>query len=66
MFDKLSREFELLFGFRAVCTKFMAPSYHENLELGVLEEEMIKFKIPITEKWKVIENYGKTKYKLHQ
>ena len=46
MFDKLSREFELLFGFRAVCTKFMAPSYHENLELGVLVKEMIKLEIP--------------------
>ena len=36
----LSCEFELLFDFRVMCTKLPAPSYMENLELGILVEEM--------------------------
>ena len=63
---KLSSEFELIFDFRVLCTKFPAPSYLENIELIVLAEEMIKLEMPSANQWKVIENYVKAKYKLHQ
>ena len=39
---KLSGEFELLIDFKPLCTRLPMPSYLENLELGVLSEEMVK------------------------
>ena len=44
--DKLTGEFELLFDFRAICTKFPMFSNTENVELSVLAEEMTKLEIP--------------------
>ena len=64
--DKLSDEFELLFDFRVVCTKFPTPSYPKNMELSVLAEEMIKLEMSTINQWKVIDIYGNTKYKFHQ
>ena len=56
MVKKLSGEFELLFDFKYLCTGLPMPSYLENLELGVLEEEMVNLEILKTNQWKVIEN----------
>ena len=63
---KLSGEFELLFDFKALSTRLPTPSYLENLELGVLVEEMVKLEILTVNQWKVIENYSKAKHRLHQ
>ena len=38
MIRKLSGEFELLFNFKALCTKLPAPSYLKNIDLEVLVE----------------------------
>ena len=64
--DKLSSEFELLFDFRVVCTKFPMLPYPENIEISVLAEEIIKLEMSTVNQWKVIENYGKAKNKMHQ
>ena len=45
---KLSGEFELLFEIKVLCVKFSTPSYMENLELEVLEEEVVKLGTPTT------------------
>ena len=63
--DKLSREFKSLFDFIAAWAKFPTPSYPKHLDFSVFVEEMIKLEMPTPHQWKVIENYGKTKYKLH-
>ena len=59
--EKLSSEFELLIDLIVMCKKLPAPSYPENLELGVLVEEMTKIEMPTVNQWKVIQNYGKAK-----
>ena len=66
MVKKLSGEFELLFDFKYLCTRLPTPSYLENLELGVLAEEMVKLEIPTSNQWKVIENYSESEHRLHQ
>ena len=63
---KLSSEFELLFDFKALCTRLPMRSYLEKLELGLLAKEMVKLEIPTTNQWKVIKNYSKSKHRLHQ
>ena len=63
---KLSGEFELLFDFKALCAKFPAPSYLENLELEVLAEEVVKMVTPTTKEWKMIENHNNSKQRLRQ
>ena len=64
--DKLDGDFEMLFEFKAMCTKLLDFSYSENVELRVLEKEMINMDLPVFYQWKIIENYRKIKYKLHQ
>ena len=66
MVKKLSGEFELLFDFRVMCTKFPIPSYLENLELSVLVEEMINLEMENINQWKEIDNYENYKYNLNQ
>ena len=61
---KLSREFELLFDSKALCAKFPAPSYLENLELKVLVEEVLKLETPTTNQLKLIKNYSKSEQTL--
>ena len=63
---KLSREFELFFDFKALCAKFPTTFYLENLELEVLAEEVVKLETPMTNQWKMIENYSKSKQRLRQ
>ena len=59
--DKLAGDFEMLFDFKAICTKFPDFSYAKNVELNVMAKEMISLDIPTTD-----DNYGKSKYMLHQ
>ena len=64
--DKLNGDFEMLFDFKAICTKFIEFSYVENVELSVMAKEMISLYMPTTDKWNIVDNYGKHKYMFHQ
>ena len=64
--NKLDGDFEMLFEFKAMCTKLLDFSYSKNMELRVLEKEVISMDLPLVDQWKIIENYGKNKYKLGQ
>ena len=66
MIDKLTGDFELLFDFKAICTKLPEFSYAENVELNVMVKETISIDLPTTNKWNLVDNYGKSKYRLHQ
>ena len=66
MIDKLNVDFKMLFDFKAICTKFPEFSYAENMELNVMAKEMISLDLPTTDKWNLVDNYGKSKYRLHQ
>ena len=41
LFDKLAREFEVLFDLKATCTKVPNITYSDNMELRVLAHEMV-------------------------
>ena len=47
--EKLTGDFEMLFDFKAICTKFPDFSYTENMELSVMEKEMISLDLPTTD-----------------
>ena len=64
--DKLTIDFEMSFEFKAICTKFPEFSYAENVELNLMVKEMISLDLPTTDQWKLVDNYGKHKYMLHQ
>ena len=64
VFDKLAEEFELLFDFKVVCAKVPNFSYADNMELKVLANEMVVADFPKPENWRVVQQYGSTKYKL--
>ena len=66
MIDKLAAEFKTLFDFKATCTKLPEFSYGENVELSVMDKEMISLDLPTTDQWKLVDNYWKSKYGLHQ
>ena len=64
VFDKLVGEFELLFDFYVACAKVPNFSYADNMDLRVLAHEMVVAYLPNPEHWRVVEQYGSTKYKL--
>ena len=64
--DKLTVDFEMLFDFKSICTKFPEFSYAENMELNIMVKEMISLNLPTIDQWKLVDNYGKSKYRLHQ
>ena len=66
MIDKLTIDFEMMFDFKAICTKLPEFSYAKNMDLSVMEKEMISLYLPTIDLWKLVDNYGKIKYKLHQ
>ena len=66
MIDKLIWDFETLFDFKAICTKLPEFSYAENVELIVITKEMISLDLPTIDQWKLVDNYGKSKYMLYQ
>ena len=66
VFDKLTRYFKMLFDFKAICTKLSEFSYAKNVELNVMVKEMVGLYLSTIDQWKLVDNYGKIKYKLQQ
>ena len=64
--DKLVEYFEMMFDFKATCAKFPYFSNVENVELRVLKKEMVIRDLPSVDQWRIVEQFGKNKYKLHQ
>ena len=64
--DKLTVYFEMLFDFKAICAKLPYFSYAEKMDLSIMVKEMISLDLPTTDQWKLVDNYGKSKYRLHQ
>ena len=64
VFDKLAREFQLIFDFKVACTKLPDLSYTNNMELRVLAHEMVVAYFPNSKHWRSIQHYGSTKFKL--
>ena len=56
MIDKLTVYFEMLFDFKAICTKFPEFSYVGNMEVSVMEKEMTSLDLPTTDQWKLVDN----------
>ena len=65
MIDKLTVDFGMLFDFKAICTNLLEFSYAENMELNVMAKEMTSLDLPTIDQWKLVDNYGKSKYRLH-
>ena len=66
MIDKLTGDFEMLYDFKAICTKLLEFSSVEKVELSIMAKEKISLDLPTTDQWKLVDNYGKSKYRLHQ
>ena len=66
LIDKLTVDFEMLFDFKSICTNLPEFSYADNVELNVMVKEMISLDLATTDQWKLVYNYGKSKYGLHQ
>ena len=64
--EKLSKDFEIINTFRATCAQLPPISYVDHVELRVLAKEMASLELPTVDRWKTIEKFGKTKYKLRQ
>ena len=65
VFDKLARDFELLFDFKATCSKVPKISYPEMMELKVQAYNMMAMTMPGPDLWRVIQQYGSPKLKAH-
>ena len=63
--DKLSSDFELLFDFKATCSKVPKISYLEAMELKTQAYNMMAMSIPGPDLWRVIQQYGSPKLKEH-
>ena len=64
--DKLTVDFDMLFDFKSICTNLLEFTYAENMELTIMGKETISLYLPTTDQWKLVVNYGKSKYRLHQ
>ena len=64
VFDKLFKEFELLFDFKVSCAKVPNFSYTDNMELIVLAHDMVVLDFPKPEHWRIVQQYRSTKNKL--
>ena len=65
IFDKLTSDFELLFDFKAACSKVSKNSYLEMMELKAQAYDMAVATLPGPDLWRVIQKYGSTKLKTH-
>ena len=65
VFDKLDSDFELLFDFKATCSKVPKTSYSEMMELKVKAYDMIVATLLGPDLWRVIQQYGSTKLRTH-
>ena len=66
MVNKLAVDFEIINTFGTVCSQLPPVSNVYHVELRVLANEMANLELPSVDQWKTIENFGRTKYKLHQ
>ena len=62
---KIADEFELVFTFRATCTKFSDFLYRDHVELCVLEKEVFVLYLSTVAQWKAVNKFGRSKYILH-
>ena len=65
VFDKLASDFELLFDFKATCSKVPKISYSKVMELKVQAYDMMATTMPGPYLWRVIQQYGSPKLKAH-
>ena len=65
IFDKLTSDFELLFDFKSTCIDFLETSYPETMELKAQAFDMAVATLPSPNLWRVIQQYGSTKFKMH-
>ena len=65
VFDKLASDFELLFDFKAACSKVSKNSYLEMMELKAQAYDMAVATLPGPDLWRFIHQYGSTKFKMH-
>ena len=63
--DKMVDESEIMFTFRATCTRIPDFSYRDHVEMRVLSKEMSTLELPTADQWKKVEKFGRTKYVLH-
>ena len=64
VFDKLAGEFKLFFDFKVACAKVPNFSYAYNMELRFLEHDMVVAYFPKPKHWRIVQQYGSTKYQL--
>ena len=65
IFDKLTNDFELLFDFKATCIEVPETSYLETMKLKAQEYNMAVMTLPGPDLWRIIQQYGLTKFKMH-
>ena len=65
IFDKLTSDFELLFDFKETCTEVSETSYPETMELKAQAFDMEVATLLGPNLWRVIQQYGSTKFKMH-
>ena len=65
VFDKLASDVELLFHFKATCSKVPKISYLKTMELKVQAYDMMAVTMPSPDLWRVIQQYGSPKLKVH-
>ena len=63
--NELSKYFEILHTFRATCTQLPEISYKDHVELRVVAKKMTSLGLPTVDQWKIVEKYGKNKYRVH-
>ena len=64
VFDKLASEFELLFYFKSTYAKALETSYPETMELKVKALNMVVANFPSPDQWRLIQQYGSSKFKM--
>ena len=64
-FEENTEDFEILDRFSIIKKGLPVVSYESYVDLEVSIREMTEYNIPNIEQWKIVENFGKTKYILH-
>ena len=65
VFDKLAREFELLFDFKGTCAEVPENLYPEMMELKAQAFDMDVVTLLGPDLWRAIQQYGLAKFKMH-
>ena len=64
--ETLTNDFEIFEQFLITQISLPPISYTKYVELEVVIKEMMDYDLLNHEQWKVVEKFGKTKYRLHQ